>query len=93
MGKERVRIVVRGKVQGVFFRVATKDMAERLGLTGWVKNKDDGGVEIVAEGESEDLRELVKWSRRGPADAAVDLVETEWSEDIEEFNQFTVEYH
>ncbi len=84
---------MRGKVQGVFFRAATKDVAERLGLTGWVKNKDDGGVEIVAEGETEDLRELVKWSRRGPADAAVDLVETEWSEYIEEFNQFTVEYH
>jgi len=93
MGKERVRIVVRGKVQGVFFRAATKDMAGRLGLTGWVKNKDDGGVEIVAEGESEDLRELVKWSRRGPVDAAVDIVETEWSEYIKEFNQFTVEYH
>jgi acylphosphatase len=74
----RRRIVVSGRVQGVGFRFATVRVAERLGLRGWVRNRRDGRVEIVAEGEPEDVRQLVDWCRTGPPGARVtDVSETE----------------
>jgi acylphosphatase len=53
MEKARVYVVMEGRVQGVFFRASTRDMAESLGLTGWVKNLADGSVEAVFEGETD----------------------------------------
>ena len=60
MANKRVHLVVRGRVQGVFFRAATQREARRLGLTGWVKNRTDGSIEMLAEGEEEAVKEL--WS-------------------------------
>ena len=59
MGQKRIHLVVRGRVQGVFFRASTQREAKRLGLTGWVKNRPDGGVEIVAEGEEDQVKDLL----------------------------------
>jgi acylphosphatase len=70
-----MRVLVRGRVQGVFFRAETRARAESLGLAGWVKNAADGSVEAVFEGESERVESMVEWCRRGPGGAIVDDVE------------------
>ena len=67
----RVHIVVEGRVQGVCFRFECRHLAAQLGLRGWVKNLDDGSVEIAAEGEKDQVDRLVAWSRKGPAGAYV----------------------
>lgn len=74
----RVHCIVTGLVQGVGFRYHTRDEAVRLDLQGWVRNLDDGRVEVVAEGPEETLRQLVAWLGRGPRSARVDNVDTRW---------------
>jgi acylphosphatase len=66
-----MRIVVRGRVQGVGFRYATVTEARRLGLRGWARNTADGSVEIVAEGEPSAVRALTDWCAHGPPSARV----------------------
>jgi acylphosphatase len=75
--QERVRVHLRvtGRVQGVFFRASTRDEADRLGLAGWVRNRDDGAVELEAEGPRGQVERLVEWCRRGPPAARVRGVE------------------
>ena len=65
MGLKQVQLFVRGRVQGVFFRASTQREARRLGISGWVKNRPDGAVEILAEGEEDGLKELIAWANRG----------------------------
>lgn len=72
---KRVRVRVRGRVQGVFFRVETRVRADSLGVAGWVRNAGDGSVEAVFEGEVEQVDSMVDWCRRGPAGAYVEEVE------------------
>jgi acylphosphatase len=72
----RMRVRVRGRVQGVFFRAETRARAESLGLAGWVRNAPDGSVEAVFEGEPERVESMIEWCRRGPGGAIVDDVET-----------------
>lgn len=69
--RRRLRLQVRGRVQGVWFRAFTKEQADALGLHGWVRNLPDGGVEVVAEGEAAALQELEARCRRGPPAARV----------------------
>ena len=71
----RVHVFIQGRVQGVFFRQSAKAEAERLGLRGWVANREDGRVEGVAEGPQEAVDRWVEWCRTGPADAPVQHVE------------------
>ena len=78
--KESVRVLVSGMVQGVYFRYHTRMVAERLGLTGFVRNLGDSRVEIMVEGRPEDLRRMVDWARQGPPSAHVDGVEIEWGQ-------------
>ncbi|WP_437482341.1 acylphosphatase [Sorangium sp. So ce1014] len=78
MGLKQVQLVVRGRVQGVFFRASTQREAKRLGLTGWVKNRSDGSVEVLAEGEEDELKELIAWANRGPSAARVERVDVRW---------------
>lgn len=68
----RRRVVVRGRVQGVFFRDSTRRQASRSGVTGWVTNRPDGSVEAVFEGEPDAVDALVRWTRHGPDRARVD---------------------
>jgi acylphosphatase len=72
--------VVRGAVQGVFFRAGARDRARSLGLSGWVRNRPDGTVEAVFEGEGQRVESMVSWCRRGPQGAHVEDVEVEWGE-------------
>ncbi len=90
MGKRRVHILVSGKVQGVFYRATTKEVADRLGLTGWVRNLPDGRVEIVAEGEEDALKNLISWCWEGPPLARVDNVEVRWESYRGEYDSFSV---
>jgi acylphosphatase len=83
----RRRVIVHGRVQGVFFRDTTRRMARSRGLGGWVRNTPDGTVEAVFEGEGEAVEAMVRWSRDGPRGAVVERVEVtdEEPEGLEEF--------
>ena len=80
----RVRVQVRGRVQGVFFRAKARARAESLGLAGWIRNLPDGRVEAVFEGEDERVESMVDWCRRGPAGAEVEAVDVEREEPVGE---------
>jgi acylphosphatase len=71
----RRRVIVRGLVQGVFFRDSTRRLAQRRGVSGWVANRADGAVEAVFEGEAAAVQRLVEFSREGPRGAQVESVE------------------
>ena len=73
----RRRVVVHGRVQGVFFRDSTQREARSRGLAGWVRNRGDGAVEAAFEGPADDVEALVEFCRRGPRGADVDQVEVE----------------
>ncbi len=88
--RRRVNIKVTGQVQGVFFRYSTKAEAERLGLTGFVRNEPDGSVKIVAEGEEEALQKLVEWCRKGTEYSKVEKVDIMWQEATGEFTDFAI---
>lgn len=92
MSKQRIRIFVSGKVQGVFFRQALKVMAKKNNVNGWVKNLQDGRVEAVIEGDIENISRLVEWSHGGPANARVEDVEIINEKFTGEFTQFDVLY-
>lgn len=87
---DRLHIIVKGIVQGVFFRASTRRKADELGLVGWVRNMDDGSVEIVAEGENHKLQELLLWCGKGPGGAAVEEVIPQWMPGKQEFRTFEV---
>jgi len=76
---ERLHAVVHGDVQGVGFRYFVQRKAQQLGLQGWVRNNDNGTVEVVAEGSREQLEDLKRALQEGPRMARVDRVETRWS--------------
>jgi len=86
--KKRIHIKVNGLVQGVGFRYYTIELAKQLNLTGWVRNTLDGGVEILAQGEEDNLKELLNWAYHGPKSARVENVEYKWGEYKNEFNEF-----
>jgi acylphosphatase len=71
----RRRVVVHGRVQGVFFRDTTRRMAESRGVAGWVTNRPDGAVEAVFEGDPDAVEAMVAFSREGPRGATVERVE------------------
>ena len=89
--KKRMGLKIYGKVQGVFFRDSSRRKAKELNLFGWVENAPDGTVQIVAEGEEKNLKELIEWCRAGGSEyARVDKVNIEWLEPSGQFNDFIV---
>lgn len=84
-------ITVFGKVQGVFYRKSTQEKAKKIGLKGWVRNKEDGSVEICAEGSSVQIEELKVWCKKGPEEAVVkDLISK--STEVQFYKSFEIEY-
>ena len=81
---------IEGRVQGVFFRRYTREMARSLGLTGYVQNLTDGRVEAVFEGPDRSVRRMVSWCHTGPRTAAVERVRVSWEEPLDEFHSFSV---
>ncbi len=82
-----IRVI--GKVQGVFFRASTKEVAVDLGITGWVRNEDDGSVKIQAEGTDEQLSEFLKYCKSGPKNSLVEEVKIS-SGDVHFFEKFEI---
>jgi acylphosphatase len=81
---------VEGRVQGVAFRYYAKDEAERLSVSGWVHNNDNGSVEVWAEGSAENLRRFEQWLHNGPPHARVDAVHTEWGDPLGVYHSFSI---
>lgn len=88
---KQVLIKIFGQVQGVFFRASARELAHKLNLTGLSKNAVDGTVEIIAEGEEENLQKLINWCRRGPELAKVEKVETVYRAATGKFSEFQIE--
>lgn len=77
---KRARVRIQGVVQGVYYRASARDEAQRLGLTGWVRNTDEGDVLLEAQGPADRLDALVAWCWKGPPAARVDDVAVTWLE-------------
>ena len=90
MVRVRAHVWISGRVQGVFFRAHTKEVAEKLGLTGWVRNLPDGRVEAVFEGEEDAVKEAIEWCKRGPPLAKVERVEVRYEDPTGEFRDFRI---
>ncbi|MCS6769833.1 MAG: acylphosphatase [Candidatus Caldarchaeum sp.] len=81
MARAVVRVRVYGKVQGVFFRASMKELADEVGVDGWVRNMDDGSVEAVIAGDEVNVKRVVEWCRRGPPNARVERLVVEEAEE------------
>jgi len=88
--KTNVNVVISGRVQGVWFRASTKQKAEQLGLTGWVRNTMDGDVEAIFEGEEDLVKEMIDWCHRGPPSAQVEHVEVKNQDPTNGFDSFSI---
>ncbi len=90
MSKVRVELKIHGRVQGVFYRQSTFEMANSLGLTGWAKNCLDGSVEAVFEGEKAAIDQAIEWCEQGPPSARVTDVIVGWQDFVGEFVSFGI---
>ncbi|MFO7918265.1 MAG: acylphosphatase [Anaerolineae bacterium] len=90
--KKRFQASVSGRVQGVGFRYHARETARGLGVMGYVRNRSDGTVEVVAEGDEDSLRQFLSWLRSGPRLAQVEKVDTDWESFEGEFDTFGVRY-
>ncbi len=90
--KVRAHLFVSGRVQGVFFRENAKKKAEKMSVSGWIKNLKDGRIEAILEGDKANVVELIKWAEHGPFWAKVESVETNWENYRAEFNNFEIKY-
>ena len=89
---DRLHAVVHGDVQGVGFRYFLVDQARPLGLRGWVRNRPDGAVELLAEGERAKLQRLLQAAREGPRHAVVERVDEEWGAPAGDLEPFSLVY-
>jgi acylphosphatase len=84
-----IRLTIKGKVQGVFYRATAKDVADLIGIKGWVRNLPDNNVEITATASEETLQKFINWCKQGPPKAKVEDVTVE-ELSPEEFNGFRI---
>lgn len=87
---KRIEATVRGRVQGVAFRYYTNNQARQLRLTGWVANRPDGSVRVVAEGAPGPLAAFAEWLHEGPSTAHVETVDLLWLDAVGEFTRFEI---
>ena len=92
MSNRCVRLIVNGRVQGVFFRQSLKAKSIQNNIFGWVKNLPDGRVECLLEGNEKNISVLIKWAHTGPANAIVENVEIHNEKFDNEFTKFNVLY-
>ncbi|MDD8030713.1 MAG: acylphosphatase [Acidobacteriota bacterium] len=88
--RARFQAIIAGRVQGVAFRFFAQHVANMLGVTGWVRNRYDGRVEIVAEGDKDRLEQFLTELRKGPRLARVEEVEIIWEQFKDEFQDFYI---
>ncbi len=90
--KVRAHVFITGRVQGVFFRYETRDVARRHNVNGWVRNLSDGRVEALFEGEKEDVESVIEFCKIGPPGAKVTNLEINWENYKGEFKNFKIRY-
>ena len=90
--KTNVNVLISGRVQGVWFRSSTKQKAEQLGVTGWVRNTKDGRVEAIFEGEENSVKSLTEWCHHGPPLAKIEKVEVKNQPPTNGFDDFSIKY-
>ena len=90
--KTNAYVKIHGKVQGVWFRASAKQKAEQLGLTGWVRNTNDGCVEAVFEGEEKQVQDMIQWCYQGPPLSKVKNVEIKNQNTTNNFDSFSIKY-
>jgi len=88
----RAHAIITGRVQGVCFRMETCRAVEHLAVSGWVRNKRDGSVEAVFEGEEADVKAALDWCHKGPPISRVDDIHVSWQTYIGEFSGFEITY-
>lgn len=89
--RERAHVFISGKVQGVFYRANTKEMATQMEIDGWVKNLNDGRVEAVFEGGRNDIEKMIDWCWEGSPQANVEDIDVSW-EDPKDIDGFEIQY-
>ncbi len=89
---QAVRLIISGRVQGVFFRAYTKEVADSLGLKGFVRNLKDGSVEVIAVGDEDRIKKFIAWCKKGPRNAKVEDVKIKYTEIKEDFKEFEIRY-
>ncbi len=87
-----VRAIISGRVQGVFFRMETRKAAQRIGIFGWVKNKEDRTVEALFEGDKERVDSILEWCRKGPPLSEVQKVSLKREEFTGSYDSFDITY-
>lgn len=92
MGKTRKHLHIQGRVQGVWFRDSTRTKALSLSVSGWVRNLPDGSVEVLVEGENDQVKRLVSWCKQGPPSADVSSLVERQEEWKGEFDTFSIVY-
>ncbi len=85
-------LVIRGRVQGVSFRYYTYHQALLLGLKGWVRNRPNGSVEALFQGNRAVVEKMIEWCRQGPPIALVDNVEVKWQDINEDLREFSIRF-
>lgn len=90
MNQQRARLIIEGRVQGVWFRESTRREAVNHGVYGWVRNRPEGTVEVLMEGPKDQVDALASWCRQGPPSARVDRVQESQEEWKGEFDSFEV---
>ena len=90
--KVRAHVIISGRVQGVFFRMNTARAASQFGVFGWVKNRRDGKVEAIFEGDENRVNVMLEWCNTGDAPAMVSSVDLEWEEFTGGYRRFEITY-
>ena len=89
---KKIILKIYGRVQLVMYRDSARRQARKLNLVGWVMNKSDGTVELIAEGEEENLKQFIDWCYNGPILARVDKIDISWQEATGQFKKFNIKY-
>ena len=90
MDNTQLHLIIRGKVQGVFFRASAKEKALSLGLRGWVKNTSEGAVETVVVGDEKAVQIYADWCKTGPKNAFVENVEAKHAASLQKYTDFSI---
>jgi acylphosphatase len=90
VGNQKAHVIISGRVQGVFFRAETRRAAERIGVTGWVRNRPDGTVEAVFDGNPQAVKDAIAWCHRGSPMSKVEDVQVTWEESDGAFTDFSI---
>lgn len=88
----RAHVIISGRVQGVCFRMETQHAAETLGVSGWVRNRNDGTVEALFEGDKASVEQMIQWCEKGPPLSDVKRVGVRWEKYIGEVKGFEITY-